>query len=67
LHTTGIDAAGAIYVLGGIGSGSSSYTYYRDVWVSTNGGAQPDTRGYSQGTLRGTYGKLSGTPTVTVL
>jgi hypothetical protein len=29
-----IDAAGAIYVIGGLGS-----TYYHDVWVSTDGGA----------------------------
>jgi hypothetical protein len=34
-HTTVIDAAGAIYVIGGvIGS-----THYKDVWVSTDGGA----------------------------
>jgi hypothetical protein len=31
-----IDAAGAIYVLGGFGS---TYTYLSDVWVSTDGGA----------------------------
>jgi hypothetical protein len=29
-----IDAAGAIYVVGG-----NSVTYYKDVWVSTDGGA----------------------------
>ena len=34
-HTTVIDAAGAIYVIGGLGG----TTYYKDVWVSTNGGA----------------------------
>ncbi len=33
-HTSVIDAAGAIYVIGGLGS-----TYYHDVWVSTDGGA----------------------------
>jgi hypothetical protein len=37
-HTTVVDAAGAIYVLGG--SGSSGY--YKDVWVSIDGGARPD-------------------------
>jgi hypothetical protein len=37
-HTTVIDAAGAIYVIGGHGSS----TDYQDVWVSTDGGAQPD-------------------------
>jgi hypothetical protein len=35
-----IDAAGAIYVIGGYGGGS-------DVWDSTNGGARPDFKGYS--------------------
>jgi hypothetical protein len=34
-HTTVIDAAGAIYVIGGVGSGPD----YNDVWVSTDGGA----------------------------
>ncbi len=36
-HTTVIDAAGAIYVLGGYGGGST--TLYDDVWVTTDGGA----------------------------
>ena len=34
-HTSVIDAAGAIYVIGGVGSGS---TYFNDVWGSTDGG-----------------------------
>jgi hypothetical protein len=34
-HTSVVDAAGAIYVIGGYNTG----TYYRDVWVSTDGGA----------------------------
>ena len=33
-HTSVIDAAGAIYVLGGYNS-----SYFNDVWVSTDGGA----------------------------
>ncbi len=33
-HTTVIDAAGAIYVIGGSGD-----TYYSDVWKSTDRGA----------------------------
>jgi hypothetical protein len=33
-----IDAAGAIYVIGG----SSGDTVYNDVWASTDGGARPD-------------------------
>jgi hypothetical protein len=34
-HTSVVDAAGAIYVIGGVGG-----TTYRDMWVSTNGGAR---------------------------
>ncbi len=33
-----VDAAGAIYVLGGRGGG----TYLNDVYASTDGGARPD-------------------------
>ncbi len=36
-HTSVIDAAGAIYVLGGFGG--DSVGYYADVWKSTDGGA----------------------------
>jgi hypothetical protein len=35
-QTTVIDAAGAIYVIGGWGGGG---TYYNDVWASPDGGA----------------------------
>jgi hypothetical protein len=35
-HTTVIDAAGAIYVIGGLGD--TGTTRYKDVWVSTDGG-----------------------------
>jgi hypothetical protein len=55
-HTTVINAAGAIYVIGGLGAG----TDYKDVWLSTDGGADP-TRG---GTREGTYGLLRGTQLV---
>jgi hypothetical protein len=34
-HTSVIDAAGIIYVIGGFSFG----TYYQDVWASTDGGA----------------------------
>ncbi len=59
-----IDAAGAIYVIGGY-----SGTSYKDVWVSTNGGALPNSAremvgGYSRGkigVLRGYSGVLRGT------
>jgi hypothetical protein len=42
-HTSVIDAAGAIYVLGGFGSlgPSARGSYDKDVWVSTDGGANP--------------------------
>ncbi len=33
-HTSVVDAAGAIYVLGGIGIGN---TKFQDVWASTDG------------------------------
>ncbi len=37
------DAAGAIYVIGGYSySSTGDHTYYHDVWVSTDGGARPD-------------------------
>jgi hypothetical protein len=36
-HTSVIDAAGAIYVIGGSGTGYT--TCFADVWVSTDGGA----------------------------
>jgi hypothetical protein len=55
-----IDAAGAIYVIGGVGSSNGTLTFYHDVWVSTDGGARPDSvgggRGGTQGVLRGTKG-----------
>jgi hypothetical protein len=55
-----IDAAGAIYVIGGIAS--NGYTDFNDVWVSTNGGARPDSRrGTQEGTKVGTHGVLGGT------
>ncbi len=56
-HTTVIDAAGAIYVIGGIGVGGS--TDYQDVWASTDGGSRPDSRGVIPGGyLVGTAGVL---------
>jgi hypothetical protein len=51
-HTTVIDAAGAIYVIGGYGVG----TTFNDVWVSTDGGARRDSGGgYTRWVLRGYY------------
>ncbi len=41
-HTSVVDAvSGAIYVIGGRGGD----TFFQDVWVSTNGGARPDSVG----------------------
>ncbi len=66
-----IDAAGAIYVIGGTNYGTYG-TSYPDVWASTDGGARPDyakavvggtgwvltgvLRGYHRGTTGGTKG-----------
>ncbi len=59
-HTSVVDAiSGAIYVIGGRNGGD---TYYKDVWVSTDGGAdptQPVLGGYLGGT-RGYHGVLLG-------
>jgi hypothetical protein len=48
-HTSVIDAAGAIYVIGGEGSAD---TYLNDVWKSTDGGADRLLEGYSRGYSR---------------
>ena len=58
-HTSVVDAAGAIYVIGGLGTYSSGLAYYNDVWVSTDGGARAGLRrggwsdGYTKGVLAG--------------
>jgi hypothetical protein len=59
-----VDAAGAIYVIGGCRYGSIDFN---DVWASTDGGARPDSRrgwvgGYRMGTtgLGGTMRVLRG-------
>ena len=52
-HTSVVDAAGAIYVIGGW----NGYTFFQDVWASTDGGARPDSvRGWSGGYSRGYLG-----------
>ncbi len=50
-HTSVIDAAGAIYVLGGTDD-VTPYVYFNDVWVSPDKGADP--------TWAGTRGALEG-------
>ncbi len=48
-HTSVVDAAGAIYVIGGAGN-----TYLNDVWASTDGGARAGPgRGGGRGLLEG--------------
>ena len=63
-HTTVIDAAGAIYVIGGQGdldgSGTFGTYFYQDVWASTDGGARPDSVVGSRGVLGGYSGILWG-------
>jgi hypothetical protein len=64
-HTSVVDAAGAIYVIGGFG-GSRGNAWNQDVWASTDGGARPDSvkGGWSAGylgVLRRTKGVLKGT------
>ncbi len=61
-HTSVVDAAGAIYVIGGYNGG----TVYQDVWVSTDEGARPVSvggvvGGYTGWVLRGTHGYQGGT------
>jgi hypothetical protein len=41
-HTSVVDAAGAIYVIGGDNGGAP---YLNDVYASTDGGARPDSVG----------------------
>ncbi len=50
-----IDAAGAIYVIGGNGGGNN---FYKDVWVSTDGGADRKRAGLGGG-YWGYYGGYS--------
>jgi hypothetical protein len=57
-HTTVIDAAGAIYVIGGE---TINGVLFDDVWVSTDGGARPDSGGgYTRWVLRGYYRGTTG-------
>ncbi len=52
-HTTVVDAAGAIYVIGGKGIlGQVTAKYFSDVWVSTDGGADR-TRAGTLGVMKG--------------
>jgi hypothetical protein len=49
-HTSVVDAAGAIYVIGGEGDTDN----FQDVWASTDGGARPDSvGGWVGGVLEG--------------
>ncbi len=58
-HTSVVDAAGAIYVIGGRSPSSTrNDVFYKDVWASTDGGARPDSvqAGGRAGTRGGTTG-----------
>jgi hypothetical protein len=64
-HTSVVDAAGTIYVIGGR---NDTDTVFNDVWASTDGGARPDAgvgrSGVLQGVLQGgTRGAVWGMPT----
>jgi hypothetical protein len=54
-HTSVIDAvSGAIYVIGG----TDQMTFYKEVWVSTDGGALPDSVGKGAGGGGGGGGRV---------
>ncbi len=59
-HTSVVDAAGAIYVLGGLSlkvkGGTASYL--QDVWASADGGADRTRAGGTRGYWVGTTGVL---------
>ncbi len=56
-HTSVVDAAGAIYVIGG----ANGDTFYQDVWVSADGGAQAGLgRGRIGGCTKGVLREYSG-------
>jgi hypothetical protein len=65
-HTSVVDAAGAIYVIGGnTGYGTEGTYYLNDVWASTDGGARPDQvggdgRGYTGWVLHGYFRGTTG-------
>ncbi len=66
-HTSVVDAAGAIFVIGGFGGANTDYA---DVWASTDGGARAglrrgvlglETKGALRGVLQGYYRGTKGT------
>jgi hypothetical protein len=67
-HSSAIDAAGAIYVIGGYELVNGDVTIFQDVWASTDGGADRTRPGqWSGGTfwvprrvLRGDWGQWEG-------
>ncbi len=59
-HTTVIDAAGAIYIIGGEGFNGTYGILFNDVWVSTDGGARPDSGGGGRGVLEGYLKRTTG-------
>ncbi len=65
-HTPAIDAAGAIYVIGGFGYYNGAYTYFNDVWVSTDGGADR-TRACQRGVRYCRYSRVLALPAGTCM
>ena len=56
-HTSVVDAAGAIYVIGG--DNDAYTTYFNDVYASTDGGARPDSVGGWVGGVLGGYSRVT--------
>ncbi len=55
-HTSVVDAAGALYVIGGQSLDGAGPSRFQDVWASTDGGARPDyVEGVVGGVLEGYY------------
>jgi hypothetical protein len=52
-HTSVVDAAGAIYVIGGEFGYGNGFTDFNDVWASADGGARPDSVGGGRRELEG--------------
>jgi hypothetical protein len=51
-----VDAAGALYVIGGQSLDGAGPSRFQDVWASTDGGARPDyVEGVVGGVLEGYY------------
>ncbi len=52
-YATVVDAAGAIFVIGGLADDGHTRTYYNDVWKLTDGSADRTRAGVLEGVLTG--------------